>query len=153
MFTPVLVAGTGLDWLGAPLMHGWSLFCHQDPGRSFDIHGVQLLACSRCTLIFTGAFAGTLAAPLLGLVGRTRRIAPWILAVGLAPMGVHVALGWLGIDIGGLAGRAVTGGIAGLVGALFILPGLTAAAVELVEYVKRRGPSMNRLEVTSCHRE
>ena len=104
------------------IMLGFSEICHQIPGRSPHIQGVQLAACDRCF----GMYAALAAAPFLALSLR-----PWnswiqhrakhLILAGL----IVLATDWGG-DIVGLWtntpwSRALTGAVFGCVAGYFLV--------------------------------
>lgn len=117
------------------LYRSFSLICHQIPERSFQAFGAPLAVCSRCTAIYVGALGGLLIYPvvrtLLQRLDSHTRGSKWggrgWFVIALLPMVVDVAADWLGLMSNSFTSRAVTGGIAGLAAALYILPGVIAA--------------------------
>lgn len=112
------------------LYRSFSLICHQIPERSFKIFGAPLAVCSRCTSIYIGAFFGLLIYPLLRRLDSPEwETKAWFVAA-LLPMGFDVAADWLGLLPNSFTSRALTGGIAGIASAIYLLPALIAAFVE-----------------------
>ncbi len=144
---PVAVEGTPLAWLGTAAWAGYSPFCHQDPERSFHIHGVQLLACSRCVGVIAGAGLGLLLAALAGRVGRTRLLPPVLLAIALAPLALDALLGLAGVWSNTFVSRTATGLFAGALGAFYLLPAATRLGLEIVE--QRRDSTVRRVGRTA----
>lgn len=105
----------------AYLMQGFEMVCHQLPGRSPHIDGVQLAVCHRCYGIYWGLPVASFL--YLALKGRRldRRVAPLILGLSILPM----ILDWGG-DVFGLftnsaGSRIVTGLLFGVVAGLFFV--------------------------------
>lgn len=104
------------------IMLGFSEICHQIPGRSPHIQGVQLAACDRCF----GMYAALAAAPFLALGLRPwnswiERHAKYLVAGSL----IVLATDWGG-DIVGLWtntpwSRALTGAVFGCVAGYFLV--------------------------------
>ena len=104
------------------IMLGFSEICHQIPGRSPHIQGVQLAACDRCF----GMYAALAAAPFLALSLRPwnswiERHAKYLVAGSL----IILATDWGG-DIVGLWtntpwSRALTGAVFGCVAGYFLV--------------------------------
>ena len=129
----LVIAPAVLDgsWLAGTLREAFAPFCHQDPARSFHLHGAPLAACSRCFAVGAGAGLGTLLAAAAGQIGRTRLWSPWLLAAGLAPLAVDSVLGMTGLLPNTFVSRTLTGLIAGGLGAIYLLPAATVVAGEL----------------------
>lgn len=112
----------------AVLMDGFASVCHQWPGRSHHLHGVQLAVCDRCIGIYTGLLLGAVATRW----GRTGW--RWIRTWGLLPLLVLVApaaVDWLG-PAAGLwesvpISRSLTGLFAGIGGGGFVVDRLLAS--------------------------
>ncbi len=112
------------------LMQAFEMVCHQLPGRSPHIDGVQLAVCHRCYGIYWGLPLASLL--YLGLKGRRldRRVAPLVLGLSLLPMAVD----WGG-DVAGLftntaGSRIVTGLLFGVVAGLFFVWSLVDSSLE-----------------------
>jgi hypothetical protein len=59
---PLTKAGTGLaDVIAFSVYVTASAICHQRPERSFDLFGVQMPVCARCTGIYVGAAVAAIA--------------------------------------------------------------------------------------------
>jgi uncharacterized membrane protein len=110
---PIALTGGAVLWLAAILaapvaLHdsraafastlvyaGASHVCHQRPERSFQLSGVAMPVCARCTgLYLAGAFAACLAWTGRALAPRrTRAVILW----SAAPMAITLAVEWLGL--------------------------------------------------------
>jgi len=114
------------------LMSSFRPLCHQLPGRSPFVDGVQLAVCHRCLGIYVGlAASATILGGLIAFSKPIERYASILLPASLVPLTVE----WLG-DVIGLwtntpVSRFVTGGIFGAVGGVFL-------ARVLVEAVRQR---------------
>jgi uncharacterized membrane protein len=128
-----LVAALAIGWLAlliaapvlpavpaAVLYLAGSFICHQRPARSFHLEAGQLPVCARCLGIYAGAALGSLAgwAPLVIPAWRPRTL----LAAGLAPTVVTLALEWSGLVDPGNVARSAAGVILGLAAAFVLLP-------------------------------
>jgi uncharacterized membrane protein len=114
--------------LRAVLMEGFASVCHQWPGRSPHLHGVQLAVCDRCLGIYAGLLVGAVATRW-GRAGW-RRIRPWgllLLLVLVAP----AAVDWVGPVVGLWesvpVSRSLTGLVAGMGGGGFVVDRLLAS--------------------------
>ena len=89
--TAILSAATACTWL---IAHGASmrwrvafrLFCHGIPARCFDLWGVPMPICARCTAIYVGLAVSLLAFWLLPRMSE--RAARMTLLVAVLPLGV-----------------------------------------------------------------
>ncbi len=156
MFSPVLLADVAPGWLVQALRDGWAPFCHQEPDRSFHVQGVALLACARCTSIFAGATLGVLLAPMAGLLDPRRMLPRWVLVASAAPMALDAGLAMLGLWEGNFVTRTMTGALAGLGAALFVMPGSVAAAAEILTALARAHGASSTIphtEARTCRQE
>jgi uncharacterized membrane protein len=105
----------------AAVMHLFAPVCHQIPGRSPFVGGVQLALCDRCTGIYLGLVVGV---ATVGLVHRAwRRAGPYdryLFLGSLVPMGVDWGGPALGLWASDPVSRALTGLIFGVVAASFV---------------------------------
>jgi len=117
--SPIIFAATGeLGGLAALSRVAFSNVCHQDPGRSFFVHGLPLPVCARCTGLYLGFFLAWLAYTIRG-----RRLAPagnTLLIAGMTPMvldgafnaaGLFTSPGWLRFMTGALFAAAAARGL------------------------------------------
>jgi uncharacterized membrane protein len=102
---------------GAFLFLFFSPICHQLPERSFFLWGHQLPVCARCTGIYMGAFLGSLFA-------RNESPPAWVLVAALVPLGVDGGTQLFFRESTNTL-RFVTGIIAGIAVAFYLVPGLT----------------------------
>ena len=106
----------------AVLMEGFSSLCHQIPGRSPHLHGVQLAICDRCLGIYLGGLAGVGLGPWGAHFWRWVRqqhLLPLLLF--LVPMGIDWMAPVLGLWESVPMSRGITGGVAGAGGAGFLV--------------------------------
>ena len=89
----------------------FSFFCHQNPGRSFDLAGHGLPFCHRCAGLYVGAVAAALF--LASFARRQRRPAPW--PITLANILFLFAMGVFGFGLvqTSPAGRFIVGALFG----------------------------------------
>lgn len=106
------------------IYHAFGLVCHQIPERSFFIAGHQFAVCSRCTGLYSGFAAATLAYPLLLSLRTTTAPARKWLFLAAAPMAIDFSLTYFGIWENTHTTRALTGLLLGGVSVLFVMPGL-----------------------------
>jgi uncharacterized membrane protein len=139
VFPPAWIhSGHGSDFPAAVVYFFFSGTCHQIPARSFHAWGAPLAVCARCTGVYAGFLAGTLAFPLVhrGPVhkginrgGSGGGFPPaWILGACLLPAAADFALGHAGLHDSGNVLRLVTGLIPGAAVSFYIIP----AAYEVV---------------------
>jgi uncharacterized membrane protein len=97
------------------LMEGFSVVCHQLPGRSPHLDGVPLAVCHRCYGIYWGLLLAVLG--FLALLRWSQvfsRRAPLWLLLSLVPLTIDWGLSVLGIWQNTPLSRAVTGMVFGL---------------------------------------
>jgi len=134
-----LLEGVGLG--GAGLARAvYEPACHQNPERSFEIHGAAQSVCARCAGLYWGGVAGLFGAAWLvvGRGGRPR--AAWLLWAA-APTAVDAALPWIGL--GGLSAlpRHLLAWPLGFVAGLFLAAGVADLALSLKsERTRGAGP-------------
>lgn len=119
----LLIAAPGLPALLAAALYGaGSLICHQRPERSFHVEAAQLPVCARCLGVYAGAAAGSLVAhwPSLRLRIRPRTL----LALGLLPTLLTLAVEWSGLADPGNVVRGAAGVPIGLAAAFVLVPRL-----------------------------
>ncbi|QQS49227.1 MAG: DUF2085 domain-containing protein [Acidobacteriota bacterium] len=122
---PWLMAG-GYPLPAVILYRGFSVICHQLPDRSFEYQSLPFGVCARCTGIYVGFLAGLLVYPLWRSLRETEPPpARWLVAAAL-PMLVDYAGDLIGLFANNHLSRTLTGAIAGMVGAWFLLPTLVA---------------------------
>lgn len=104
------------------LMSAFSSVCHQIPGRSPDIEGIQLAVCHRCIGIFTGLAVASLLFALLVRSGSWMRDkALLVILVSLTPLALDWGLDAFGIWNNSPFTRTLTGATFGLsMGALLV---------------------------------
>lgn len=127
---PVALSRERLPALTTAVYQAGALVCHQRPERSFHLAGMQLPVCARCFGLYVAGAAGLI------LTSRHRhavsvRAARTLLLLAAIPIGVTVALEWLGMIQTSNLQRMVTG-----------LPLGFAAAVLIVRSLARPGDAL-----------
>jgi len=126
--------------VGMPAFEAWGIgdgvrsafapYCHQRVDRSFELAGVVLPVCARCTGLWLGALAGALVLPWLRSVREVPSLGVLVLAA--APMALDLALEH-GAGLGPAAlSRALTGICLGATIVAFVMAALSRAAEEIV---------------------
>jgi len=110
------------------MMDVFAPLCHQLPGRSPSLDGVQLAVCDRCLGIYTGVLGGVATAGWArGLWVRLRAVEHLVLLGSLLPLAVD----WIGPVLGlwpnEPLSRAATGLLFGVVAASFTATRILAA--------------------------
>ncbi len=119
-----LAVASGHPFLGLTLYRSFSYVCHQIPERSFFIAGHQFAVCSRCTGLYFGFAAATLAYPALRSLRQTTAPARKWLFVAAAPLGIDFLLGYFNIWDNTHTSRLLTGLLLGAVAVFYVMPGL-----------------------------
>lgn len=95
--------------------------CHQLPDRTFELGGVLLAVCRRCTGIYAGLFLGVLTYPLLrrwdAFLGRHTA---WVFGAALLVVGLDWGLHVAGIWTNGPVSQTVTGLVFGWVAGYYL---------------------------------
>jgi uncharacterized membrane protein len=131
------LSGTPLALLGDAVYAGLGRICHQIDSRSFHTSAGQVAACIRCASLYLGFAAGVAAYPIARTLEAPVFPPRWILAAGLAPMALDVALGWLGLGGSSVLSRILTGSFAGMTLAWLIVPAAIDAALEWQNSARR----------------
>lgn len=130
-----LAAPLFVEWSGAWLPVGELLYrffhpiCHQLEGRSFTIFGEPLAVCARCSSIYIGFLAGTLAFPFL--YRRMRMSSRTLLVMAGLPMLLDVVGGMFGVHEVTILTRSITGAFFGVSLPFVVLPVLMDAVLEI----------------------
>ena len=119
-----LLAHTRRTLAALLIYRSFAVLCHQMPERSFSLFGLPLAVCARCLGIYAGAFAGLCGYPFVRSLTDTafphRR---WLL-FALVPATIDFLGGVFGLFVNTHASRALTGAIAGVSAAFYVLPGI-----------------------------
>ncbi len=144
-----IVAPTFLIGFGGSLGHsiadtlylGFSRICHQIDDRSLHLFGVKFAVCIRCTSIYFSFLGGILLYPLFrSLRGTTLPDKRWLL-LAVLPMTLDAILNDLHVHQSDDLTRSVTGAIAGLVFAFFVVPLILEAVTQILTHRHYQGDS------------
>ena len=105
--------------------------CHQDAARSFSWFGSQWSVCHRCSAIYLAFAIVALAVVFRGRSSLETLPRPWVIGALLLPIVLDGTADFIGIRSADLASRLVTGGLAGAVLAVVIIPILDDALHKL----------------------
>jgi uncharacterized membrane protein len=105
------------------------MICHQMAERSFDVAGMQMAVCARCTGIYAGITAGAMLAAVgmvsgrpAGWIGRSRGVSSRQALIAVAvPTAATLAIEWAGVWDPRNGVRALAGAILGAGVALVVL--------------------------------
>ena len=128
-----LLRVAGAPGVARPIYATFSLVCHQDPSRSFDVGGSPLACCHRCAAIY-----GASAAAGLGFATVRERLRPrgprmYEVAALLAPAAVDGTGGLLGWWNGVMPVRVATGALVGVAMVWLVYPFLDAGFARIRE--------------------
>ena len=119
LFTPLPASARHTPVVAALVRGVGALVCHQQPQRSFHVHGRPLPVCARCTALYLSGAIGAVAG-WFGLARIPRRIRT-ILLVSALPTAATVVLEMGVMMDPGNAGRALAGlPLGGAAGWLFV---------------------------------
>jgi len=130
-----LAAPLFVEWSGAWLPVSELLYkffhpiCHQLEGRSFTLFGEPFAVCARCSSIYIGFLAGTLAFPFLRR--QIRMSSRTLLVMAGLPMLLDVVGGMFGVHEVTILTRSITGAFFGLTLPFIVLPVLMDAVLEI----------------------
>lgn len=127
-----LAASSGDSTTAAALYTFFDRICHQIEGRSLHLAGEPLAVCARCTGIYAAFTLGLLFVPLLRRLDDTSLPPRWVLFTGLAPMALDAVTSILGFREATTLTRLLTGAVAGLTLAQFIVPAAVGGFAELL---------------------
>ena len=119
-----LALETGHQFWAFTIYRAFSYVCHQIPERSFFIAGHPFAVCSRCTGLYAGFAAATVAYPLIRSLRQTEAPARKWLFLAAAPLAIDFAVGYFGIWENTHSSRFATGALLGAVAVFYVLPGL-----------------------------
>ena len=128
---PAAASSAGFVPLGGILYAFFSPLCHQIDARSFHLFGWPLAVCGRCSAVYFGFLAGTVAYPVAGNLLRGPGRGKMFLVVALAPMVLDVMLEAAGLYESSNAVRAATGAWFGILLPLLIIPGAVEGISQL----------------------
>ena len=136
IFVAPAVASSGkLRPLSRPIYFVFSTVCHQREDRCMHFLGEPLAACSRCTFLYLGVLASSIAYPLAGWPKR-----PGIryLFIAAAPLIVDGGTQLLGLRESNNTIRAITGFVFGSAIAFYLAPEAVPAVSILFDRIKKR---------------
>ncbi|MEK6283577.1 MAG: DUF2085 domain-containing protein [Acidobacteriota bacterium] len=119
-----LAVANGYEAIGNTIYLALHHVCHQIPERSFFIAGHQFAVCARCTGIYAGFAAATLAYPLFKSLRQTATPARKWLFVAAAPLAIDWAIEFFGIWHNTHFSRFLTGALLGFSAVFYVMPGL-----------------------------
>ena len=131
MFVSPLFFASGKPAAGIISRVVYAPICHQDPARSFHCCGHPLSVCERCASIYVAFTLAIVFLPLLLRSGKLGDFSFKRFLLFLLPMVLDYGLDVLGTWQNAPLSRSVSGGIAGIGLALFVLPGWLEAWVQL----------------------
>jgi uncharacterized membrane protein len=119
-----LALNAGHPFWALTIYRAFSYVCHQIPERSFFIAGHQFAVCARCTGLYAGFTAATIAYPLVRSLRQTEAPARKWLFLAAAPLAIDFAVGYFGIWENTHSSRFATGALLGAVAVFYVIPGL-----------------------------
>jgi len=106
------------------LYTAFSPVCHQMEARSFQVDGHAFAVCHRCTGIFAGLLAGTLAWPFVRAhEASLTRHAALLLVLSLVPTALDWLLGVTGVLANTPVSRSLTGALFGAMAGVYLSRG------------------------------
>ncbi len=135
------LGGAGGHAIADNLYFGFSRICHQIDDRSFHLFGAKFAVCIRCTSIYFSFFAGILIVPLFrSLAQASMPDKRWFL-LAVLPMTVDAVCNDLKIHQSDDVTRSVTGAVAGVVFAFFVVPLIIEAVTQILSHRHYQGDS------------
>ncbi len=105
------------QWLGAAIYFLLDPACHQQPQRSFFIHGLPMALCVRCTFIYLGMAGGV----ALALVKKNVRLPDVVYVAVLLFVVLEIGTEMLGFYSNFKLLRSVSGFVSGVALMIFLL--------------------------------
>lgn len=112
--------------------------CHQDESRSFHLAGNILGVCSRCTLIYTGFFAGMILYPAKYKLNNTSVPSLIYLMAAVFLLLLDVISDMSGFMKNTFLTRSITGFFTGIVLPFYLIPGFVKFFDEVVSFLKNK---------------
>jgi uncharacterized membrane protein len=131
VLAPAAASSAGFAPYGGLLYAFFSPLCHQIDARSFHLFGGPLAVCGRCSAVYFGFLAGTIAFPFARNLLRRARPGRMFLLIAAAPMILDVMLEATGLHESSNALRAVTGAWFGILLPFLIIPGAVEGVSQL----------------------
>ena len=120
---PIAIAN-GYEAIGNTIYLNFRHLCHQIPERSFFISGHPFAVCARCTGIYAGFAAATLAYPIFKSLRQTTAPARKWLFIAAAPLAIDWAVEFFGLLENTHTSRFLTGALLGATAVFYVIPGL-----------------------------
>lgn len=135
---PLIIEAEGISGKAGMIIYGlFSPLCHQLDDRCFHIDGNKFAVCVRCFGIYSGFFAGTVLYSLIYKGNKFLKMPRLIyFVVSLLLLLADVLLEYFSVIPGNFITRSVTGGLAGLISAFYIVPGVIIFVLEIFKYIK-----------------
>jgi len=128
ILAPPVLAAAGWDAAATVVYFFFSPVCHQAPERSFELLGIPLAVCHRCSGIYLGLFLGSmLRNPWIHRSPAARR--RWILAAAV-PLVLDALLPCCGLWVNTAASRFATGLCFGIPVASLVVRGIAEFLTE-----------------------
>lgn len=124
------------EFLGGLVYLLFSPGCHQLPERSLFLFGYKLGVCARCTAIYFGFLGTTILYPLIRNIDNNQTPGKWLLILSLVPMGLDGGIQLVTSYESTNEIRILTGGIFGMILALYIIPVYNTIVYEVVDWLK-----------------
>ena len=134
---PLIIGREGIQGKTGILIYGFfSPLCHQLDDRCFHIAGYKFAVCARCFSIYSGFLLGTILYPLFYRKNFLKMPGLHFLAAATVIIILDVLLDYSDILKNSFLSRSLSGGLAGLITAFFIVPGLMIFVLEIYKYIK-----------------
>ena len=124
IFVAPLAAASGHNAWAEVIYHGFGLFCHQRPDRSYFIEGHKLAVCSRCTGLYAGFAITLLLYPLVRSLRNNVNPPRSYLILAAIPLGIDFSLTFFGFWENTHTSRLLTGALLGSVAVFYVMPGI-----------------------------
>lgn len=124
IFVAPVAAANGHPALAEVIYHGFGVFCHQRPDRSYFIEGHKLAVCSRCTGLYGGFAVTLLLYPLLRSLRNNVNPPREYLFLAAVPLGIDFSLTFFGFWENTHTSRLLTGALLGSVAVFYVMPGI-----------------------------
>ncbi|HEU4870622.1 MAG TPA: DUF2085 domain-containing protein [Pyrinomonadaceae bacterium] len=124
IFVAPVAAASGHPVWAEVIYHGFGVFCHQRPDRSYFIDGHKLAVCSRCTGLYVGFAVTLLLYPLIRSLRNNIAPPRSYLILAAIPLGIDFSLTFFGIWENTHTSRLLTGALLGSVAVFYVMPGI-----------------------------
>ncbi|MEW6735195.1 MAG: DUF2085 domain-containing protein [Acidobacteriota bacterium] len=119
------------------IRRSFSPICHQLPSRCFTLWGEPLALCTRCIGIYGGMLIGLIIYPLVRAYRCVDLPPGSFLLFALLPMGLDYLLNFLGLFANTPISRSLTGALAGIALAFYLVPAIVCLIVDLADVLGR----------------